>query len=424
MELRQKLFTKVSEIILGSRDEKDIKELTESLINSYSEFIFKEIDDSICNNLRTSKAKIQREIESAKSVMINSISYFLKGNIFEAVNEVVGLFKFLDERVITTHNTLYRGRVSNSNYLFNREEMFHIPLNNRNLVKNQRFSLSGFPCLYLGETSFSCWEELERPDYGMTNFVSLKSTRDLKLIDLTFPSEIESIVDIVKISIIIACSLKANKEDDFKLEYILPQLILHCFINQRNLNQSNFDGIAYHSISVYNVKEHIFQFQEDMPRIELDRYISYVLPVSDVDKTECINSKHFCSHLVNLFNISESISSNTRVFQRSLTSNKIPDNYEKHKNLYQNSCFADIDMYLAEASMARLVDVCKRASNYDPDKGCSFMYTTASGFSGELPSTPNLNSIFSNRKPKCNRLLRYRIRLIFLTLSRAYKSFN
>lgn len=114
MELRQKLFTKVSEIILGSRDEKDIKELTESLINSYSEFIFKEIDDSICNNLRTSKAKIQREIESAKSVMINSISYFLKGNIFEAVNEVVGLFKFLDERVITTHNTLYRGRVSNS----------------------------------------------------------------------------------------------------------------------------------------------------------------------------------------------------------------------------------------------------------------------------------------------------------------------
>ena len=222
--------------------------------------------------------------------------------------------------------------------------MFHIPLNNRNLVKNQRFSLSGFPCLYLGETSFSCWEELERPDYGMTNFVSLKSTRDLKLIDLTFPSEIESIVDIVKISIIIACSLKANKEDDFKLEYILPQLILHCFINQRNLNQSNFDGIAYHSISVYNVKEHIFQFQEDMPRIELDRYISYVLPVSDVDKTECINSKHFCSHLVNLFNISESISSNTRVFQRSLTSNKIPDNYEKHKNLYQNSCFADIDI--------------------------------------------------------------------------------
>jgi len=423
-ELNKKVFNKVSEIILGSRENKDITELTESYIKNYSDFIIQEFDDSICKDLKTSKERIKEQIDYSKSIIVKSISSFLKGNVFDAVNEIGSIFKYFDEKTISINHPLYRGRISNTNYLFNREDMFHIPLNKRNLVKNQRFSLSGFPCLYLGETTFSCWEELERPDYGMTNFVSLKSNRDLRVLDLTYPYEITSIKDIVKISVIIACSLKTNKEDDFKSEYILPQLILHRFIKQRNSNKSDSDGIAYHSISLYNVKERIFQFQEDVASKELNRYISYVIPVSDVDNKENVKEKYFCSQLVNLFNISESISSNIRVFQKSLTNNIIPDNFEKYKNLYQNSCFADIDKYLEKASMSRLVEICKRTSSYDPDKGCAYFSISESGFSGVLPSTPSLNTIFSNRMPRCNRLLRYRIRLIFLTLKRAFKSFN
>ena len=64
---------------------------------------------------------------------------------------------------------MYKCRENSKLFHFSKDEMFHIPYEKRNLVGNQRFSLSGLPCLYLGGSSYICWEELGRKDLSSTN---------------------------------------------------------------------------------------------------------------------------------------------------------------------------------------------------------------------------------------------------------------
>ena len=49
---------------------------------------------------------------------------------------------------------MYKCRENSKLFHFSKDEMFHIPYEKRNLVGNQRFSLSGLPCLYLGGSSY------------------------------------------------------------------------------------------------------------------------------------------------------------------------------------------------------------------------------------------------------------------------------
>src|ERR1035437_2867592 len=43
------------------------------------------------------------------------------------------------------------------------KEMFHVPFEKRGFVSTNRFSISGFPCLYLGRSLQVCYEELNIP---------------------------------------------------------------------------------------------------------------------------------------------------------------------------------------------------------------------------------------------------------------------
>ncbi|MBG7610701.1 hypothetical protein IU405_00375, partial [Polaribacter sp. BAL334] len=60
---------------------------------------------------------------------------------------------------------VYRIRTNDSTYNsgFTAKDLFHIPYEKRHLIGNNRFSLSGFPCLYFGNKVYCCWEELNRP---------------------------------------------------------------------------------------------------------------------------------------------------------------------------------------------------------------------------------------------------------------------
>lgn len=224
------LFYKISEILREQNGNGSILAKTENSINEYIKFLEK-TPENCFNAIEVNKSEVIHKTNNVKDIIVTSIKYFLSGNLFDAVNKIDSLFYGLKVKTIEKDKCLYRGRSSNVNYLLSKSEMFHIPLNMRHIIKNQRYSLSGFPCLYLGENTYTCWEELERPDFGTTNFVAMKAEQAINLYDLSFPSEITKSTDFETIVIIIATSLSTKKSYDFKPEYIFPQILLHSFIS-------------------------------------------------------------------------------------------------------------------------------------------------------------------------------------------------
>ena len=134
----------------------------------------------------------------------------------------------------------YKCRGNSRLFHLSKEEMFHIPYEKRFLVGNQRFSLSGLPCLYLGGSSYICWEELGRKDFSSSNYCGFSLRKPIRLFDLLIPESIDAPQQITRVALALSCSLAASRDAVFKPEYILPQCILHSLIYRSFYNHSLF----------------------------------------------------------------------------------------------------------------------------------------------------------------------------------------
>ena len=212
---------------------------------------------------------------------------------------------FLDIDVINKGKSdcFYRAR-SNDGCIHSFEDMFHIPNNKRGIVKTERFSAPGYPCLYLGNTVYDCWEEIGRPSFEELFFSGFRVMNDFVLYDLRKPNRVafekENLPKTLKrLVYIIACQFKVlHKEQPFKPEYIIPQLILELIISSnREKNKKECGpyeltwGIAYTSTHQSND----FQYQEDFLE-------NVVIPVVDSG----FKNVH-CGFLASLFEISDPI---------------------------------------------------------------------------------------------------------------------
>ena len=141
-------------------------------------------------------------------------------------------------------------------------DMLHIPLNKRDSIGTQRFSVPGTPCLYLGTSSYDIWRELGRPAFNNFNVsaIKLKSIKErgeikiLNLINSTYllygltflPTEIswktmKLVSTLLKIWVV-ACATSfrvKNPKGAFHSEYIVSHLIMQC------LRELEIDGVAY-----------------------------------------------------------------------------------------------------------------------------------------------------------------------------------
>lgn len=145
-------------------------------------------------------------------------------------------------------------------------DLFHIPYSKRYLLKNERFSISGQPCLYLATSLNIAWKECGLPssfyyakysfDYkkdevDQWKFLSFINPRDIRNDFLVTPilENEEFAVDFIckylqSFPIILACSIVSTKKDfPFKPEYVFPQLIMQWI--QRNIEK--IKGIMYFS---------------------------------------------------------------------------------------------------------------------------------------------------------------------------------
>lgn len=141
-------------------------------------------------------------------------------------------------------------------------ELFHLPICKRAYSNNERFSLSGFPSLYLATSLQIAWQECNYPThYYYSEFKYIKEPCDLKIIGLYSPSEIEYwgistkyndfdlwleiIIRYLKnYPLVVACSfVNQSGNTPYKQEYIVPQLLMQWIKRNKDFVQ----GVSYFS---------------------------------------------------------------------------------------------------------------------------------------------------------------------------------
>jgi len=106
--------------------------------------------------------------------VIDALGLYLQGSTHQAQE---CLFSTLDGNIMLDHvkkdlepnnapYRLFRIRVSdNTSEIQARKDMFHVPFTLRHKIGTNRYSIPGYPCLYLSSSIYTCWEEMGRPPF-------------------------------------------------------------------------------------------------------------------------------------------------------------------------------------------------------------------------------------------------------------------
>lgn len=217
----------------------------------YSGSMIKTFDRYIrqVENLRSENRRISLgAVKNICNRINETIDLYLTGNSGEAYSTLTALLdvKEIDSAIMNISTSskqtvdLYKARVGNQ-ILSKRTEIFHLPFDQRHLVKNYRYSITGVPSLYLGTSTYICWLELNQPpfsDFWISKYVF--NPKENIVIDFTYSIEnkinefkastinVGRLNDYLKVwPFIIACSFKTKFPDsNFQEEYIVPNIIL------------------------------------------------------------------------------------------------------------------------------------------------------------------------------------------------------
>lgn len=252
---------------------------------------------------------IKDRIQSIKSVL----KKYLEGCHSDAYvllkDSITNSDGALDIGVITIGKTedtkyyYYRARI-NDGTIKSFSDMFHIPNNKREIIKTERFSALGYPCLYLGNSVYDCWEEMGRPSFDELYFSGYKVVEEFKVYDLRKPTkedfESEKLPDLLKrLVYVIACQFKVlHRDGHFKPEYIIPQLILELIISSNRKKKETECGPYSLAWGVAYTSTHL---ADDFPYKE-DYLENIAIPVVDNNIEQS-----YCNYLMSLFEISDPI---------------------------------------------------------------------------------------------------------------------
>ena len=135
------------------------------------------------------------------------------------------------------------------------KEFYHLPITKREICSAERFSIAGYPCLYLGYSKNDCYVEVSKT--GSMIALSLNDGHLIKVLDLTFSKEQEkgeSLEEYLKaFPLIAACYVvltnKVNSDEaKFREEYVIPQMLTSYL-----KHNGYFNGICYYSVRNENL---------------------------------------------------------------------------------------------------------------------------------------------------------------------------
>ena len=268
--------------------------------------------DEFYNQLHTAKKDIRETFTSITNTLFayDALDFKKAQEIFDNM-----MCKIWTKLIITTINglsgyypSLYRIRaIMQGQEIKKPSDLFHIPYSKRNCISNERYSLSGHPCLYLANYLEIAWSECGYPsqfyysefryDYEKDmnddwKFITLISSRTFAqdfLVAMN-PKNDETLLQwtiryLTTYPLILACSVvNLNGNSVFKPEYIIPQMLLQWV--QRNYGKVH--GITYFSCIA----------SDDLRRIN---GYNVVIPAND------INRRGYGKNLIDKFRVSKPI---------------------------------------------------------------------------------------------------------------------
>lgn len=251
-----------------NNSEEDFLDYIDKKIQSYLELV-KQLDISEIKELNSSldtlpeKNKPHRNFDFKKDLkevcdmVINVVSDSFRSYHEDAFKKAYDFFHkdecyflnmlpqaILDER----SGDYYRIRTDQINNANGDGELFHIPFEKRHLVSSMRFSIPGYPALYLGNNFTTAWAELNMPNLKGISFAKLRFKQQVVFLDLCYPmltpKDWEYYSLFVFYPLLISCMVRVKYTNaPFKPEYIMPQIMLK-IVREHG---SYFSGIMYMS---------------------------------------------------------------------------------------------------------------------------------------------------------------------------------
>ena len=205
----------------------------------------------------TISKSVYADVKSLCRTILECFDYAYSGNhtkAYENLNEWLVKLSYL-KPFIAEGESFYRMRLREENKQFTYTDMMPIPDDKRYLVKTQRFSMPGLPCLYLGYHANACWEEMHRPPIGNCMISRYEVIRKFQVISLEIPTQDAFNADVdyyLKIfPLIMACMVKvADYHDPYKSAYLIPQLIMEWLTTYNGATIQDLKGVRYTSVHV------------------------------------------------------------------------------------------------------------------------------------------------------------------------------
>jgi len=292
---------------------------------------------------------VTEDVKKFIDVLDEVVRSYLKGKIISALNTFSRWWQRNEKENFLLYQCnpeieFYRIRKKGNNP-FRREDLFHVPFDKRGKLGNYRYSISGFPCLYLGRSIYACWEETRRPplDSFFISRVKLSEGKTLELLDLRVNQQREDYElrkYLVMLPLIIACSMRNwNEENTFVAEYIIQQILMQSLMRV-NGEKPSFDGVIYTS----SVVDNSFGFVST----NTDLQDCVAIPVQKVKENG------FCENLSSIFELSAPI-----CYEYELIQGFSPLKWEtatETGNTYKSSYFSLLEERLREKNDCRQIN--------------------------------------------------------------------
>lgn len=224
-------------------------------------FKFQVLEESLAKHL---DVKYKKELNMICKALLEVLDSYYNGQpkkAFEQFDRKIGCVLlnssyFSNKRIHNQNFTLFRIRSMTETQLIGKRELFHIPFNQRRKISPSRYSIQGYPSLYLSESIDDCRMETKVDKYkpGYVASFRFREVDRVRILDLSIkPHDLkekvniyESIIDYIMLyPIIAACSVKTLIDSSsFYPEYGISQLLLQ-WLRNINSNDNVVIGIKY-----------------------------------------------------------------------------------------------------------------------------------------------------------------------------------